>query len=227
MYWGKLGWFAILLVLGLTLSGCGSGDGTARETDEPTAEPRATATTAAPDGAGAATEAVETPAATPEETDIAPTPEPAEAVSCAAGLTSELRELDTRTGWPIYCPTHLPAGYERELIGGPDPLEIRIVNAATGSRIYFVQGVGLGLSAVTSRVRYEGEPVGPVPYGDIEGDLFRSLPDAPSGQFVAVLASPEGDGGGPAPLHYVEAYGMSEEEMRAVSAGMRRVDTIP
>jgi hypothetical protein len=113
----------------------------------------------------------------------------------------------------------------KELIGGPNPLEVRIINPATGSRIYFVQGTGMGLSAVTSLARNEGELVGTVPYGDIEGQLFRSLPGAEHGPFVAVLAFPEGEASGL--IDYIEAYSVSEDEIRLVAAAMRRLETIP
>jgi hypothetical protein len=138
-----------------------------------------------------------------------------------------LREIDGRVFWDVCCPTYLPPGYERELIGGPDPLEIRIVNPATGSRIYFVQSVTLGLSAVTSLVRDEGELVGDASYGDLAGRLFRSLPGAEHGPFTALISQPPPVGDGAAPLHYIEGYGVSEEEMRNIGVSMRRISDLP
>jgi len=186
----------------------------------PTATPTAK-TTSSPTSA---TPTPVPPVSTAEETAVAATPSP-EVTGCAAGITAELRGIDARVDWAVYCPTYLPPGYEKELIGGPNPLEIRIVNPATGSRIYFVQGTGMKLSSVTALVNNEGELVGSVPYGDLVGQLFRSLPGAAHGPFTAVLALPEGEAGGL--IQYIEAYGVSEDEMRPIAASMRRLDTIP
>jgi len=146
-----------------------------------------------------------------------------EATQCAAGITAEVRDIDNRVEWDAYCATFLPPGYSKELIGGPNPLEIRIVNATTGARFYFVQGVNMNLSSVTSLVRNEGELVGPVTYGDLEAQLYHSLPGAAHGPFVAVMAS----GGEEGVIQYIEAYGPSEEEITAVAASMRRLDALP
>ena len=43
--------------------------------------------------------------------------------------------------------------------------------------------------------------------------------------FVAVIAFPEGEAGGL--IDYIEAYSVSEDEIRLVAAAMRRLDTIP
>ena len=162
------------------------------------------------------------PVATATEEAIAPTSSPVEATECAAGVTAEVRDIDSRVEWAAYCATFLPPGYAKELIGGPNPLEIRIVNATTGARFYFVQGVNMNLSTVTSLVRNEGELVGPVSYGDLEAQLYHSLPGAEHGPFVAVMAS----GGEEGVIQYIEAYGPSEEEITAVAASMRRLDTL-
>jgi len=219
---------AALFLLGSLLAlSCGSGS-----KSEPAASPTAAATAAArtPAATPAAKTAVATPTLVPpvstaEETAVVATPPPTEATNCAAGTTAELRDIAGRVDWAIYCPTYLPPGYEKELIGGPNPLQIQIANSATGARIYFVQGTGMDLSSVTALVHNEGEFVGSVPYGDLEGQLFRSLPGAAHGPFTAVLALPEGEAAGL--IHYIEAYGVSEDEMRPIADGMRRVDTIP
>jgi hypothetical protein len=208
---------AAVLLLGLLLPACGSDGKTIEELVQSTPKPPATAT------APAAT-STHAPAATDTPAPIAPTSEPVEATECAAGITAELRDIDSRVEWAVYCPTFLPPGYAKELIGGPNPLTVQIVNSATGARIYFVQGTGMGLSSVTSLVRNEGELVGPVAYGDLEAQLFHSLPGAEHGPFVAVLALPEGESG---VIQYIEAYGPSEEEITAVAASMRRLDTLP
>ena len=83
----------------------------------------------------------------------------------------------------------------------------------------------MNLSSVTALVHDEGEPAGSVSYDDLEGQLFRSLPGVAHGPFTAVLALPEGEAGGL--IHYIEAYGVSEDEMRAIAAGMRRLDRVP
>ena len=212
----------ITLLLGLLLAGCG--------TKTKVIEVVVTATP----GHGLATKApaTNTPAAAPTNTPepvatdepATATPEPVAAVECAAGITAEVRDIDSRVEWAAYCPTFLPENYAKELIGGPNPLEIRIVNPATGARIYFVQGTGMGLSSVTSLVRNEGELVGPVMYGDLAANLYHSLPGAEHGPFVAVLALPEGESG---VIQYIEAYGPSEEEIRAVAESMVRLDTLP
>ncbi len=82
----------------------------------------------------------------------------------------------------------------------------------------------MGLSSVTSLVRNEGELVGPVMYGDLAANLYHSLPGAEHGPFVAVMALPEGEGG---VIQYIEAYGPSEEDIRAIAASMVRLDTLP
>jgi len=230
MRWSKLGWVAAVLVFGLALSACRSGDESAQDTTQPTVGPQAVATTPAPESTASPTKSAPTPippVGAAEETAVVATPLPTPASDCAAGITAELRDIDSRVDWAVYCPTYLPPGYAKELIGGPNPLEIRIVNPATGSRIYFVQGVGMGLSAVTSLVRNEGELVGTVPYDDLDGQLFRSLPEAEHAPFTALLSEAPAEGPRPGSLQYVEGYGVSEDEMRAIGAGMRRLDTIP
>jgi hypothetical protein len=213
---------AAALLLSLLLPACGSESKTGDEVAATsTPKPAATAPAATSTHAPAPTD---TPAPVATEETVAPTSEPVEATECAAGVTAEVREIDSRVEWAAYCPTFLPPGYAKELIGGPNPLEIRIVNSATGARIYFVQGTGMGLSSVTSLVRNEGELVGPVSYDGIEAQLFHSLPGAEHGPFVAVLALPEGESG---VIQYIEAYGPSEEEIMAVAASMRRLDTLP
>ena len=216
---------AAALLLGLLLPACGSGSKTSEEAATSTPKPPATATARAATSTHApAPTDTPAPVATATEEAVAPTSGPVEATECAAGITAELRNIDSRVDWAAYCPTFLPPGYAKELIGGPNPLEIRIVNSATGARIYFVQGTGMGLSSVTSLARNEGELVGSVAYGDLEAQLFRSLPGAEHGPFVAVLALPEGESG---VIQYIEAYGPSEEEITAVAASMCRLDTLP
>jgi hypothetical protein len=220
MRYGKARPVALVLLLGLLLPACGSETKIIEVvvTATPKAAAPAPTNTLAP--APADTPA---PVATATEEAVAPTAEAVEATECAAGITAEVRDIDSRVEWAAYCPTFLPPGYAKELIGGPNPLEIRIVDSATGARIYFVQGTGMGLSAVTSLVRNEGELVGPIMYGDLPAQLFHSLPGAEHGPFVAVMATTE-EGG---PIQYIEAYGPSEEEITAVAASMRRVDALP
>jgi len=214
--------FAIIVLISLlVLSACDSEDKTSQDATESTPKAGVTVVVATSTHAAAPTDKP-APVATATEEAVAPTAEPVEATECAAGITAELRDIDTRVDWAIYCPTFLPPGYAKELIGGPDPLEIRIVNSATGARFYFVQTMVVGLSAMTSLIRNEGELVGPVSYGDLPAQLFRSLPGAEHGPFVAVL----GDGEGVA-IQYIEAYGPTEEEITAVAASMRRLDTLP
>ena len=229
MYRGMLHWIAAVLVFSLSLLACQSEDETPERTSQPTTSPQAVTITPAVESTATPPRSTSTPlppVSTAEET-VAPTstPQPPPSEDCAAGITAELRDIDSRVEWAVYCPTYLPSGYGKELIGGPNPLEVRIVNPATGSRIYFVQGVGMNLSSVTALVHDEGEPVGSVSYGDLEGQLFRSLPGVEHGPFTAVLALPEGEAGGL--IHYIEAYGVNEDEMRTIAAGMRRLDTIP
>jgi hypothetical protein len=214
---------AAALLLSLLLPACGSESKTMEEAATSTPKPAATAPAATSTHAPAPTD-TPAPVATATEEAAAPTSGPVEATECAAGITAEVRDIDSRVDWAVYCPTFLPPGYAKELIGGPNPLEIRIVNSATGARIYFVQGTGMGLSSVTSLVRNEGDLVGPVSYDGIEAQLFHSLPGAEHGPFVAVLALPEGESG---VIQYIEAYGPSEEEITAVAASMRRLDSIP
>ena len=208
----------------LVLLACSSGGNKVTQILQPTAKPQTTVTAAAPTRTPAlAPTDTPAPVATATHQAVAPTSTPqAAATECAAGITAELREIQSRLDWQAYCPTFLPAGYVKELIGGPNPLEIRILNPATGSRIYFVQGTGMDLSSVTSLVRNEGELVGPVAYGDLEAQLFHSLPDAEHGPFVAVMAD-NGDG----PIQYIEAYGPSEDDITSVAASMRRLDSLP
>jgi hypothetical protein len=213
---------AAVLLLGLLLPACGSESKTSEEAVASTPKPAATATVRAATSTHAPA-TTDTPALVATEEAVAPTSGPVEATECAAGITAELRNIDSRVDWTIYCPTFLPPGYAKELIGGPDPLEIRTVNAATGARIYFVQSTVVGLSAITSLVRNEGELVGTIPYGDLEAQLYHSLPGAEHGPFVAVLAGGEGGGA----IQYIEAYSTSEDEITAVAASMRRLDTLP
>ena len=211
----------LVLLTGLFLSGCDSETKIVQVVVTATPQPVTTAAaTSTPASAPTDTPA---PVATATEQAVAPTAEPVEPTECAAGITAEVRDIDNRVDWAAYCPTFLPPGCAKELIGGPNPLEIRIVNAATGARFYFVQGVNMGLSAVTSLVRSEGELVGPVAYGDLDAQLSHSLPGAAHGPFVAVMAS----GGEEGVIQYIEAYGPTEEEITAVAASMRRVETLP
>ena len=200
-----------------------------RRTSKPvqsTSKPQATATARAPTSTPVvAPTDTPPPVSTATEEAIAPTSSPpVEATECAAGITAEVRDIDSRVDWVVYCPTFLPPGYAKELIGGPNPLDVQIVNPATGARMYFVQSTVVGLSTITSLARNEGELVGSVAYDGIEAQLFRSLPGAEHGPFVAVLALPEGESG---VIQYIEAYGPSEDEIRAVAAAMRRLDTLP
>jgi hypothetical protein len=180
--------------------------------------------TPTPKAAAAALPPTDTPApaatATPEPPTA--TPEPAGPSECAAGITAELRDIQARIDWDVYCATYLPPGYVKEVIGGPNPLDIHLLDSSTGNRIIFVQGEGIGLSALTSLIRYEGELVGPVDYGVLSAQLYRSLPGAEHGPFVAVMAD---TGGGP--IQYIEAYGVSEEDITAVAASMLRLETLP
>ena len=215
---------AVALLLGLLLPACGSETKIVEVVVTPTPKPAATAT-ARPATSSPAPAPTDTPApvAAATEEAVAPTSAPVEATECAAGITAEVRDIDSRVEWAAYCPTFLTPGYAKELIGGPNPLEIRIVNATTGARFYFVQGVNMNLSSVTSLVRNEGELVGPVSYDGLEAQLYHSLPGAEHGPFVAVMAS----GGEEGVIQYIEAYGPSEEEITAVAASMRRLDTLP
>ena len=199
------------LLLGLALMACSK-----TKIVEVVVTPTPEATTAGPPTGTPA------PLAIPTEQPATVTPEPAEPAECAAGITSELRGISASVDWVIYCPTFLPPNYAKELIGGPNPLEIRIVNPSTGARIYFVQGEGMDLSSVTSLIRNEGELVGPVAYGELSAQLYHSLPGAEHGPFVAVMADTAGG-----PIQYIEAYSVSEEEITAVAASMRRLDTLP
>jgi hypothetical protein len=215
---------AAAALLGLVLFACSSGGNKVAQILQPTAKPQTMVTAAAPTRAPAAVP-TDTPApvATATHEAVAPTLTPQlAATECAAGITDELRDISTRVDWAIYCPTLLPPGYAKELIGGPNPLEIRIVNSTTGSRIYFVQGTGMDLSSVTSLVRNEGELVGPIAYGDLEAQLFHSLPGGEHGPFVAVMADTGDD-----TIQYIEAYGPSEEDITSVAASMRRLDSLP
>jgi len=58
---------------------------------------------------------------------------------------------------------------------------------------------------------------------DLPAQLFHPLPGAEHEPFVAVMAS----GGEDGVIQYIEAYGPSEEEITAVAASMRRLDTLP
>ncbi|MDI6856990.1 MAG: hypothetical protein QME71_01570 [Dehalococcoidia bacterium] len=222
----NLGLGLAVLLLGVTFLSCGEEDGTPAVPASATSSPRPAATTPAALGTMSPVAGTPTlPDALPENGD-ADSPA-AGAVGCAAGLTAELRDIDGAVAWDVYCPTYLPPGYERELVGGPDPLEIRIVNPATGSRIYFVQSLTLGLAAATALTRSEGELVGEAGYGDFDARLFRSRSGAPHGPFTALVAQPPPLNAGAVPLHYIEGYGVSEDEMRDIGESMRKVGDLP
>ena len=177
----------------------------------------------------ASPEATASPASTPTvaaETPPAASPSPT-AAACAAGSKQRFREVDAEAPWPVYCPTFLPEGYEvEEIIYGLDisgaapeagvgAMQAQFVNAQTGGRITFVQGLP-GLSVLTSAIR-DSEELGDIPYDDFAAKLFRSPSETPGELFLAVLGSSDEI------THWIEATGPSEDEMRQIAAGMQPV----
>ena len=142
---------AAALLLGLLLPACGSESKTSEEAVTSTPKPAATATVRAATSTHAPA-TTDTPALVATEEAVAPTSGPVEATECAAGITAELRNIDSRVEWAAYCPTFLPPGYAKELIGGPDPLEIRTVNEADCDPL---KSVGVNeWAACVGRARY-------------------------------------------------------------------------
>ena len=177
-----------------------------------------------PDEGDPAPEATAMPEATATP-EARPSPE---ALTCAAGSSERFQEVSLKAPWPVHCPTFMPDGYQLEEISygldilgavpgvGVGAMEARFTNADTGARVTFVQGLP-GLSALTSTIR--GQPVlGVIPYGDFQADLFESLPDAPNAPFLAVMGEPSLE-----VTHWIEAEGLSEDEVRRVAAEMRPV----